>query len=382
MYKLTLCFLLFVLSIKLNAQEAVDSVSVDSLTYQYYLKGNWDELILTGNAAIENQIDFKYLRQRLGYAYFVKGNYYASQHQYEKALVFDQNDENTRLYLYYCGLYTGNTILACFHAAKLSKKLQSQLGIKPFRILDAVDVEYNYKMNDEYSRSNPSYKRIGFNTKLGYRLNLYQTVSTYNQMVNVNVPTVQNEYFASLNWSLSAHTSLDAGYHYLSTNVDGTIYPGNLYFGGLYHTLNRFDVGITGSELSNGMGNFGQVGLQAGVRLPGKANVYLKSTVYQMLETNNNRVVFAQSAGSLFFKTIWLEGNLTLGNLKNYVDKNGLYVYNSLDETTFRTGGTIFWYVGRKLIFFGNYTYDKKLITDTNTNYNQHSYSGGLIWKL
>lgn len=382
MYRLTLIVVLLFLLLEVQAQESLNLAKVDSLTLQYYLKGDWEKLIDMGNNAIENKIDFKWLRQRMGYAYYLKKDFYSSEIQYEKALNFDKTDVNTQLYLYYCGLNTGNTILARYYAGMLPKELKFKLGIKPLRILDAVDIEYNYKVNDAYSRFNPTYKRIGVNTKLSYRLNLYQSASTYDQIVNSTVPTVQNEYFATLNWSLNAHTSLDIGYHFVNTVIDGTAFNGNLFFTGLYRTLNRFDVGITGSELSNSMGNFGQIGLHAGVILPGQLNAYLKSSVYDMIESNNNRIVFSQTAGALFLKNFWLEGNLTLGNLNNYVDKNGLYLYNSLDETTFRTGATIFWYAGKKLIFFGNYTYDKKFITDTGANYNQHSFSGGIIWKI
>jgi len=51
---------------------------VDSLTYNYYLNGNWNELITLGKQATNDSIDFKYLQQRMGYAYFVKGNYFAA----------------------------------------------------------------------------------------------------------------------------------------------------------------------------------------------------------------------------------------------------------------------------------------------------------------
>lgn len=373
--------LLFV-SFGIKAQQTKVQEKADSISYQYFLANQWNELIHFGDSTIKSGIDFKRLRQRMGYAYYAKADYYHSQKQYEKAYKFDKKDADTNLYLYFCGLYLANETYARFHAGKLSEKVQAYYGIKPVKIIDAIDVEYNYKIAENDTRSNPEYMRAGINTKLGYRLNLYQTFSNYKQYVNSTVPTIQNEYYANLSIAISQHNTINLAYHYLNTAVDTSIFPGNLVFAKYHLTVNRFDFGLSGSLLNNSMGNFGQLGFQTGISLPGKLYPYLKSSVYQMVETGNNRLIFSQSVGALFFKTLWLEGNITLGNLKNYADMNALYIYNSLDATTFRSGATLFWYAGKKFTFFANYTFDKKHIDETNTNYNQHSFSGGLIWKI
>ena len=81
-------------------------------------------------------------------------------------------------------------------------------------------------------------------------------------------------------------------------------------------------------------------------------------------------------------RKLWLQGALTLGNLNNFVDNDGLYLYNSIDYTTFRAGASAYLYLNNHLTFFTNYTYDKKQTTETQYLYNQHSISGGLIWKI
>jgi hypothetical protein len=222
---------------------------------------------------------------------------------------------------------------------------------------------------------------MGLSTNLGYRLKLYQSISTYQQTVD-NSLTKQPEYFALLNWSVTSRTSLDVAYHRLNTSVDGYKYPGNLFFGALSTKLNRFSLGLNGSVLSNSTDNYKQFGLQAGVTLPVKSDIYFKSSVIRMIETNNNRIVFSQVAGARILKKVWAEGNVTLGNLKNYNDLNALYIYNSIDPTIFRTGLTLFWNPGQKLTFFSNYTYDIKQIQNTLNEYKQQSFSGGIIWKF
>jgi len=373
--------LLFI-SIGVKAQQPISYASVDSTTYTFYIKGDWEKLIRVGKDAISKNIDFKWLRQRIGYAYFVKADYYAAQMQYEKALTFDEIDPMTREYLYYCGLYTGDDAYARFHGVKLTPEAKKRLGIEKFKPVDAVDMEFNYKSNDSQLRSNPTYLRAGISTKLGYRMKLYQSVSNYQQTIDTAV-TKQPEYFALVDWSLTSHISLDIAYHYLSTSYSGTKIPGNLVFAKLSTSISRFNLGLNGSFLSSSLGQVKQFGLFGGVTLPGKSNIYLNSSLTGMIETSSNRIIYSQIAGLRLTKMLWAEGSVILGNLNNFNNYNALYVYNSVDPTTFRTGLTLYWYLGKKTILFCNYTYDQKQITNTTINYyNQHSFSGGIIWKL
>jgi len=185
-----------------------------------------------------------------------------------------------------------------------------------------------------------------------------------------------------LNWSLNSHYLVGLAFHYLNTSVDGVKDPDNLIFGSFKTKINRYTLGVNGSILNDAAGNSEQFDLLAGVMLPGKSNIYFNSSLSGMIETGSYRTIFSQSAGGRLTKTIWAEGNITLGNLKNYNDHNALYVYNSVDPTTFRTGVSIFWYLGKSMTLVGNYTYDIKKINNTQTNYNQYSFSGGIIWKL
>ncbi|MFZ4454982.1 MAG: tetratricopeptide repeat protein [Bacteroidales bacterium] len=364
--------------------KTLDFPKVDSLSYSYYMKGDWDKLITLGKQAIESDIDYKRLRQRIGYAYFVKLDYFAAKNQYEKALAFDGFDTDSRVFLYYCGINLGDEDFARYHGAKLSDDIKQSLDLQSSRWMDAIDLEYNKKTNNSDIRSNPTYTRFGLNSQLGYRFSLYQSVSNYSQVVNDSTQTSQNEYYALGNYSLTANTSMSVGYHYLSTGVQGTIFPTNLYYGGVKTKIGRFNFGLNGSWMKNDMGKFKQINVSGGVVLPVRSNIYLNSTLSRMQEAGNNRFVYSQSVGGQLLRTVWAEGSITLGDIKNYNDHNALYVYNSLDATTFRTGLTLFWNVSSKIILFGNYSFDKKEIDDNNTitNYNQQSFLGGIRWKL
>ena len=391
----------------LLAQNKMSFESVDSITYRQYINNEWDSLIAVGKMAFNNNIDFKYLRQRVGYAYFMKADYYASQKHYEKALLFDKKDVNSLTYLYYCGLYTANETYTRYREGFLPQELKTQFKIKPFKIVSSFDLEYNYKINNSLVRGNPTYQRAGLATDLGYRLNLYQSVSTYSQQ-NDSSNIKQNEYFALMNWAVTPHLSVACGYHYLKSNVD-EIYSyktyvqgphnstivykttdtisvglaGHVFFSKLNYNLSRFNFGLTGSIMNYDSVSTQQLGLQASVTLPGKLNTYLKTSVYGLFDSsNNNRLIVSQTVGALLSPKLWIEGSVLLGNQKLFTDHNGLYIYNSIDPTTFRAGLTAFFRIVPKTSLYINYSFDNKLIEYNQTNYNQHSFSGGIIWKI
>ena len=388
MYRYLIAFMFFTMPlIAQNDQHNLQyNAQADSLSYSYFVAGQWNELVAYGKTASSRGVDFKYLQQRMGYAYFVKQNYYAAIKHYQKALAFDANDSISHLYLHYSALNINNQAMARYHASKLNTETQNALKTNAFRAVDAVDLEYNYKINNYDLRDNPTYKRIGLNTQLGYRLSLYQSLSSYNQITDYSNQTIQNEYYVSANYSLFSRTNLMAAYHYVgtkfNTETDSLNIPGNLWFAKLSHNFGRFNLSISQSQFSNEYVSSQQTGFHLGYSAPTRSKIQLQSSVYRLTDDVTSRWIFNQTIGALFAKHFWLQGGVTLGNLNNFTDNNALYLYNSMDRTTFRTNASLFYYWGKHLILYSNYGYDKKQTSETQYLYNQHSITGGIIWKL
>ena len=381
MYKYVLIFLiLFPLSsfsqVNLTFQKA------DSLSYQYYLRGDWNNLIKLTKEAFKQDLDSKFMRQRAGYAYFMTRDYFAAKCQYEKALTFDQSDNITREYLYYSALNTGS-MSSRFYAGNLPYDAITRLGVRKFNPIESVDTEFNLKTNQMKSRSNPDYYRIGLNSELGYRLSLYQAYSYYEQTISGEV-TRQPEYLALLKWVPSPFWQIKIAYHRLFTNVGNTNYPANLGLIALSSQLSRFSFEANASVLKSSTTTTQQMGVQAGVVLPGRPNIYLTGSVVEMHENGAYRTIYAQTAGFKCSRNLWAEGNITVGNLKNYNTFSSLYVYNAVDPSVFRTGLSMFYFTGKHITLFGNFTLDQKGIENlaVNGNYYQYSYSVGIKWKL
>ena len=381
MYKyLILGFLLLpVLSFsqdKLNFQRA------DSLSYSYFQKGEWGKLKILLQQAFKEEIDSKFMRQRAGYAFFITGDFTSARIQYEKALEFDQADEVTREYLYYAALNSGSEETRLL-AENLPASVATRLGVKRYHPIDRIDTEFNLKTNQTTTRSNQMYYRFGLSSEIGYRFSLYQAYAYYEQTINKEI-TKQPEYLVLLKYTLSPVFQAKAAYHLLASNAASISYPGNLGFIGLSAQWNRFSLEANTSLLKTTLATTLQTGIQGGIVLPGKANLYLNSAVFGMYESATYRTIFSETAGLKCTGNLWAEGNLTIGNLKNYSTYNSLYVYNSVDPSIFRTGFSLVYFLGKHLSILGNFTFDQQKIESSSVNnlYYQYSYSGGLKWKL
>jgi hypothetical protein len=388
-----------------KAQNSTRLAFVDSVTYQCFLNDDWNTLIQIGQQAVNQGIDFKYLEQRIGYAYYQKRNFYASMHHYEKALKYDPTDQGTLTYLYFSGLETGNTAYARCWAEKFTTENKMNYHQKALRPVSGLDYEYNYQWNSELYRSNPSYQRIGISTDLGYTLSLYQTLSRFKQDASsaddyndYRSNILQNEYYVLLSKQFTANLGLDVGYHYLFTKfhteifdrtlqevteaLDTLSYHGNLWFAGLHYKWNRFHFGLNSSYMSMEYNHVLQTGLNVGFALPGTHNLFLNNSLWVMKDDYDQWLVSKHSLGLLLVKKFWLEGYQTFGNLTNFTDLNGMYVYNSFDPTLSRTGLSLFWYATPHLTLFSNYTVETKNNTFLNHDYQQNSLTGGILWKL
>ena len=404
MRALTLLLTILALTV-VKAQNAWTPALVDSVTYQCHLDECWDKVIEIGKQAVRQGIDFKYLQQRMGYAYYQKRDFYASMLHYEKALKLDPTDQGTLTYLYFSGLETGNTVYARYYAGKFSAENKLDYHQQAVRPVSGVDFEYNYQWNKKLNRSDPNYQRIGLSTDLGYSLSLYQTLSRFQQQASstdtyneYRSNILQNEYYVLLSKSFNANFGLDLGYHYLHTKfhtevfdptlqevtetLDTLSYHGNLWFAGLHYKWNRFHFGLNASYMSMEYNHVLQTGLNVGFALPGSRNLFLNNSVWVMKDDYDQWLVSKHSLGMLLGRKFWVEAYKTFGNLTNFADLNGLYVYNSFDPTLSRAGLSLFWYATPHFTVFSNFTVETKQNTYLLQHYQQNALTGGILWKL
>ena len=127
-----LIIILLLFTVTCFAQEK-DFLHIDSVTYKFYLEESWEDLIREGEAAIESGTDYKHLRQRLGHAYFSKGDYLSARKHLKKALTYDSYDQFSLSYLYWANLNSGMEAYSGYIGKLLSgsKNEGSFQGFKP-----------------------------------------------------------------------------------------------------------------------------------------------------------------------------------------------------------------------------------------------------------
>jgi hypothetical protein len=385
-----LVIVLLIFSFTVKAQKVLDFRNIDSLTYKYYKSGDWNSLIKLGIEAIDNGIDYKYLRQRLGIAFFSKGDYFKSREHFEKALLFDSFDNFSLTYLYYSYLNTAEPEFAGYFVSKMSQDLRKSLSVKSFQLVESIDFEYNFKFAGTYLRSNPQYYHFGISSRFGSRFWLYQMFSNYNQTITIQHPLQnefvkdqQPEYFALMKFTISPHLMLKSSYHFIESTYSSTISYGNLGYLGFSASLNQFNFEIDASVLNISQSYIKQFGIQSGVKFSGIMNSYLLSSLSLTSEHNKNRFIYTQKAGFNPLKKVWLEGSFTFGDITYYNDYNAMYVYNLIDPTTFRTGATLFYNAGKHFSLWANYSYERKEFYENSLyHYNQYSFLLGVKWKI
>jgi hypothetical protein len=100
-----------------------DMKSTDETTYRLYIEKKWDSVIVVGKRALKENIDFYYLRVRMGLSYFFRQEYIPAATHLARAREFDAGDPVIADYLYWAYIYTNR-----LEAARL---LKATLAVAP-----------------------------------------------------------------------------------------------------------------------------------------------------------------------------------------------------------------------------------------------------------
>ncbi len=136
--------LTLLVGISLTAEsQTLSVVQVDKQTYDYYINGQWKELITLANKAIKQGIDFFYLRTRLGIAYYNRGQYRLAIKHFRKALQWYPKDKIILEYLYYSYLLGGQIADANKLFEDLPLDLQNKLIKDPTKNFQSWQIYYS-----------------------------------------------------------------------------------------------------------------------------------------------------------------------------------------------------------------------------------------------
>ncbi len=388
--KLTFLVFLIFTYFAVNAQENKFAVA-NSTVQQLYNAGDWKQLISFGNKTLADSVDFPELHFKMGYAYMVTGNYKAAISQFNTVLHHDSFNSAARLYAYYCNTYLNDDVGASYQTSFIDKATLTSLKLSPFGLIDA-ELESGIKLPNNSQRDNGFFERVGLSNRLGWRLQLEQSALLFKQNIlrggyrdrenQTGRDDKQYEYFGKTKLAITNSLSILGSYHYLHTSYRSNIYNSNLGLLGVKYTGQYINL--------QGDFNFGKLIdktlKQYNAKLDfyplGNLNFYTISRASILNLSGASSFIYSQAIGFKLLSKTWLETSATFGNQDDYLDADGLYVYNSIDPTKFKCGETVFYQLSSRALLNLNYIYERKSDVYRPVKYNQNSITLALTWKF
>ncbi|WP_428329425.1 hypothetical protein [Mucilaginibacter sp.] len=381
----------FILSFKAATAQELSFQQADSTSEALFQAGEWHKLLHFGARSIHDSIDFPALRLRLGYADFVTENYHAALKQYHKILKQNAYDQTARYFSYWSHLYLNQDQGAAYDAAYMDADQLKAANMRKFDFISA-GLESGIKFSDNYYRGNAYYNRFSLSNRLSWRLQLDQSIAYFTQSIdnrryiflnnNTGKKDNQFEYYAKLSYAITENMRILGAYHYLNTNFLNITYNSNIGLAGLQY--NGTYINLQGDINWGSMIKNYLIQYNAAVSIYpfGNFNLYTISRASYLHQNGAGQAIFNQSAGFKFIKNIWLETSATFGNQDNYIDKDGLYIYNSIDRTKLKLGETAFFQLSKQVQLQLNYAYEKKLDETHSLSYGQHAVTTGILWRF
>ncbi len=437
-----LLIVLFILSFfNTNAQELTIE-SVDLQTYNSFIEKDYKKSIQIGNKAIEQNIDFYFLRYRMGISFFEIKNFEKAVTHFEKAKAFDNSDFVLSEYLYFAYLYSGRKEKASLLAETFSEEFKIKVNYKPtfFKSIAGDFAYLNNKNNDNFNIKNDNYLNGIFYTDI-LASNLFITnqlspvfklqnnisfvVNTQNEItINNSLPIFEQKiiytnknnylqwssilsYFVN-DWTISGGFGVYNSGYFTTNLVNQPPSNGNpprrvpvstetinTYFSGSLSIGKRFKfIEPTFSVSYSNISDFKTITSEASLTyFPfGNLNFYGNSKMGFVSNNINSNMIVTQLIGLKLHTKIWIETFAASGNHINYISDNGLQVFN--------TPNKINWYAGSNLNFYfqnfdfsigygiqerGSNYLSGNSSTTTNTidyTFNYNSIKTKLIWKF
>jgi hypothetical protein len=402
----SLVLLAFLAPMKLHSQP-LSSAEVEQKTLAYYESASWDLLILTGEEAIGNGIDYYWLRMRTGIARYEKKQFGKATGHFRKALEFNGGDKLASEYLFYSLRFGGKESEALRLAGTFPESLQEKIGFRKRQWLESVYSEGGIKLSSRSdSVGNMGYFHFGLRHRPAPGFSFYHAYTGLTQ-TNYWGDYLQHQYFLTGELALPQGFSLHASLHYLflHANISDTVRrPGNGFVQSSYHsTLDEFgqvyylDVqkswgcfsispfftwsrfrGFTEYEVRgrNTMDNspwvmrgdttIFQTQWQAGLEAdwtPRFLNkrLSLTTTLFNHhAEVSGDQLIFKQAVVIRPASWVWVKGEYYRGEARYVNEGRAMVVNNSFDPTLSRWSGMAVFSAGEHWEFYLLYQQEKK----------------------
>jgi len=401
-----------------SACEKLEFRQVDTLTYQYYLNAEWEKLVGLGEEAIEQGIDYYYLRMRVGIAWYELEKYLFAAKHFKKALEFNSPDPLAEEYLYYCHLDSGKYSLAGENLRKLKsperEKADSLYGLPALNVAaeagpmfhfysmdpKAIDLDGDQNIYGEISYPESAfYSNVTLGLKTGWAADFLASY-TYlannkkhlamagdSSILDENVQQTQHQFFMQLPFHLGNGFKITPAVHllnlsYTSTSISYNEEGQNFGFAKIstkqneriWHITAEKDFGLFSPGVSGALGNLnGKEQVQYGAYISaypmGDLSFWSKTGLLNHRNDGTDYLVFEQSIAFKALDNLWGEVCFTIGPVVNYFNNNAFIIYNSGYEVKATGGARWTFYASENVTL----TFDYKFL-ERKAGYLQYSW--------
>jgi len=422
-------YILFVLLLfcdALNAQKKLTPKEVDAKTFTLYTSGKWDALKEECENAIDNDIDFFYLRLRAGIAYYNNTNYMSAIKHFEKAMEYNPTDLITMEYLYYSYLLSGRESDVLALISVMPYKLKKKLDVYN-KFVYGVYTEGGFTTNGDKSHQklknfispplifneqrlvdNETYISLNLKHQIGRRVKVFHgynniSLSSVKQISektlghnDFDLTTKQDEYYFNINFNLGSGFDLTTAVHYLHIRDEDVkveyknyVNPPLPVYAKVSEKTNDF---VSFISLTKYFGHF-KTGLKNSFSNLNKAtqfqntvqivyfpfgNLNFYSVTDATLFSNEDwgtgfksNGILDQKAGLNIFDNLWIEGGYTFGYIYNFNESDAFIVFNNTDRISNRASINLIAPISRHIELSARYQYYNLEVTSfSNTEPN------------
>ena len=457
-------------------QELINFSKVDRETHNHYTEQKWDTLIDLGEKALATDIDYFYLRLRMGIAYYQKKNYFMAAHHLEKAKQFNANDKTTLEYLFWAYRFTNRYGEAEKLSAGFSEEMADRFetgGVLNKIIAEAGPVLSNNISSNSLTADNvPNlyseqdlygdmlFLQAGADFNLSKFLSMYFSydqleVDKQKQILTSEIVKIDEEVIF-IGEGIFPHNIYGAQKKVYSSNytlhqkgfyASPTLYPGKgfivapafhylvidyatmtaepqveQFYAQIYDTIpsekivytiktgqQRLEKSIWSLFLSKSrkiltfalQGSWSDLNFAEQLQFSGSVywypkgnlDLYVGTRFTHVREKEEKNWHYNQLVGGKIISWLWVEGLVSIGEMRNFTENNALVVHNSGDLMKFRTGANFIIPLYKKLELSLRYRYlsmetsrfnvrENESVYLQNISYTNQSIIGGLQWKF
>ncbi len=410
MYRLIILIFLFSY-ITVAAQSELNFKTVEDSSYVLYLKQDWNQLEKFGREAIKSKIDYFYLRERIGIAYYQQKKYQLASSHFERAKRFNSGDESNQEYLFYSYAFNNRYDEALHLTKHFSNDLKKKTGtVKPAAI-NLAQLDFTVKIPENTSIATPYYfLGFGLNHRITRGYSLFHSYSFSHQKYAINGPRYtegvyeQHKYYLSANIPLVKGFILNPAFSVMLDQYIDTLFATppqppqrpprsgvrKRNYASFIGSINVSKVfPYVKLDLTNGFSNLDttyQFEHSLGITIYPLANQKLSFCAAGMLYTNDfYKTIHPLVQGSIRFNApqfFAMSVVYTYANVYNFHLFNGFLVQNGYDLLKHNVTAVPEFIIKHRFSIYATYQFELKTTRETNINYTAHGISIGTKLKF